>query len=158
MSIQNKTITVPVEAMGKPRMTQRDKFAKRPCVLTYRAYSDELRLKVGRIPDNIVGVSWVAYFAMPKSWSQEEKDKHRGELHQSKPDRDNVDKGILDTFINQDSVVAFGSLTKLWDDGAGARIELTFHYRDALTKPGTAGRDYVLNMQPKGRGTLKPGK
>ena len=29
--------------MGKPRMTQRDKWKKRPCVLRYHAFRDKMR-------------------------------------------------------------------------------------------------------------------
>ena len=34
----------PIIPLGKPRMTQRDKWAKRPAVLRYRAFKDECRL------------------------------------------------------------------------------------------------------------------
>ena len=36
-------IYIPVTPVSKPRMTQRDKWKKRPCVLRYRAYCDALR-------------------------------------------------------------------------------------------------------------------
>ncbi len=55
----------PIDVVGKPRMTQRDKWKKRPCVLRYRAFADELRLKVGPIDRVPYCVSWSAYIAMP---------------------------------------------------------------------------------------------
>jgi Holliday junction resolvase RusA-like endonuclease len=47
-----------------------------------------------------------------------------GQPHRAKPDRDNIDKAILDALFPDDSVVAEGYLCKLWDDGKGARIEI----------------------------------
>ena len=120
--------------MGKPRMTQRDKWKKRPCVMRYRAYKDELNLNISKYPDlvsdlesgDVIGVSWVAVLPMPKSWSKKKKLAMKGRYHRQKPDRDNIDKGILDAILKDDSGVAVGSMTKIWDDGEGARIMLEF--------------------------------
>jgi len=120
-----KNIVVPVSPMGKPRMTQRDKWKQRPCVMRYRAIKDEITLLVGRaIPEDVESLSWVAYFPMPKSWSKKKKDEHRGRFHRSKPDRDNVDKAILDALFKEDCRIASGTLEKRWDDGNGPRIKL----------------------------------
>lgn len=112
--------------MGKPRMTQQDKWIKRPCVLEYWDYKAAIRLVVGSLPADTHTVSWVAYFSMPKSWSKKKKARLAGERHQTRPDRDNVDKGILDALFDNDSRVSDGSLSKRWDDGDGARIELSW--------------------------------
>jgi Holliday junction resolvase RusA-like endonuclease len=85
-----------VEPMGKPRMTQRDKWAKRKVVVRYRSYADELRRQTQGIMASPIIVSWRAFFTIPESWSAKKKAALCGELHTSKPDRDNVDKGILD--------------------------------------------------------------
>jgi len=47
-----------------------------------------------------------------------------GQLHRQKPDRDNVDKGILDALWDEDSGIACGYLEKRWEDTDGPRIEL----------------------------------
>lgn len=39
--------------LPKPRMTQRDRWAKRPAVLRYRAFCDEVRLRAWRCPSAI---------------------------------------------------------------------------------------------------------
>jgi Holliday junction resolvase RusA-like endonuclease len=118
-------IIVPVEPVGKPRMTQRDKWVKRDCVLRYYRYKDNIRIFAGgRITDDYNKVSWKAYFTMPESWSNKKKDGMRGEYHMVKPDRDNIDKGILDALFRQDSHVCAGTLEKFWDDGKGARLEI----------------------------------
>lgn len=114
---------VAIEPIGKPRMTQRDKWKKRPVVMRYRAYADALRLNY-RGPLSPTRVSWKAYFTLPPSWSKAKKLAMAGTFHQAKPDRDNVDKGILDALFAKDQCIAFGTLAKYWDDGKGARIEL----------------------------------
>lgn len=111
--------------IGKPRMTRRDKWAKRPCVLRYREFADNLRACFDGV--DLAGVhalSWTAYFPLPASWSRKRRSALAGQGHQSKPDRDNVDKAILDALFDEDSGISHGTLTKLWDDGAGPRIEI----------------------------------
>ena len=118
-------ITIHIEPMGAPRMTQRDRWAKRPCVLRYHAFKDVLRASAaGFIPKDASSVSWKAYFPLTKSWSKKKKSELAGKPHQQKPDRDNIDKAILDSLFKEDSVIAFGTIAKYWDDGKGPRIEL----------------------------------
>jgi Holliday junction resolvase RusA-like endonuclease len=77
--------------------------------------------------DHISGVSsvsWVAYFPIPQSWSKKKKAEMAGQLHRQVPDRDNVDKAILDALFKDDSGIAAGHIEKRWDDGNGPRIEL----------------------------------
>jgi Holliday junction resolvase RusA-like endonuclease len=120
--------TIHGEPMGKPRMTQRDKWAKRPVVLRYRAFADHARASAPiDLPPFPESVSWTAYLPLPDSWSQKKKGAHAGRLHQSKPDRDNIDKAILDALWESDSCIAHGVVEKRWDDGKGPRIELTVY-------------------------------
>ena len=125
--MSKKTLTLHVKAMGKPRMTRQDKWKKRPPVMRYRAFATEVRKQAGdRIPLNINNLSWVAYLPIPKSWTQAKKDAQRGQLHLQTPDRDNIDKAILDALFKQDSAIATGTITKRWDDGKGVRIEMSW--------------------------------
>ena len=48
----------------------------------------------------------------------------RGRIHRAKPDRDNIDKSVLDALMQEDSGVACGLMIKRWDDGEGARLEI----------------------------------
>ena len=118
-------LMIVVVPMGKPRMTQRDKWAKRPEVVRYHEFRDTVRAKI-RDDDlsEATEVSWTAYFPFPKSWSQKKKESLAGCRHRSKPDRDNVDKAILDALFSEDCLVADGTIKKRWDDGKGPRIEL----------------------------------
>ena len=119
-------ITVYIKPVGKPRMTQRDKWAKRPCVLRYWAFSDEFKIRIGKssIYQTNGELSWKAVFAMPNSWSKSKKFLMKGLPHRQKPDRDNIDKAILDSLFKEDSNIHKGSIEKIWDDGKGERIEL----------------------------------
>jgi len=114
---------ITIKPMGKPRMTQRDVWKKRPCVMRYRAFCDDLRARVV-VPDDVAQLSWIAYLPMPKSWSKKKTDVMRGQPHRQRPDRDNIDKAILDALFKDDSGVYSGHIEKRWDDGKGMRLEI----------------------------------
>jgi Holliday junction resolvase RusA-like endonuclease len=89
-------------------------------------FADRIRTRFEGVPlSGVHSLSWTAYFPMPESWSKKRKLAMRSTGHYSKPDRDNVDKAILDALFEQDSGVSHGTLVKLWDDGNGPRIEIT---------------------------------
>lgn len=120
-----QNFTIWVTPMGKPRMTRRDKWAKRPCVQRYWAYKEALKAGCVGVHPRPLSVSWRVWFPLPKSWNKFKKATLAGKLHRYKPDRDNIDKGILDALWKDDSGIADGGMSKFWDDGNGARIELT---------------------------------
>lgn len=120
------TFTIPGAPLGKPRMTRRDKWKKRPCVLRYRSWADLARASAPReFGPEVVAVSWKAYMPLPASWSAKKKMTYRGQLHRQKPDRDNIDKAVLDALFQSDCGVATGKIEKRWDDGNGPRLEIT---------------------------------
>ncbi len=121
-------ITIPGEPVAKPRQTRSDRWRKRPCVMRWRAWADMARIcvkeQVGQLPDpkSILSLSWVAYFAPPATWSAKRKTAALGTLHRSRPDRDNLDKSLLDSLFEEDSAIACGVIRKVW--GMPARIEV----------------------------------
>lgn len=117
--------TVFVVPMGAPRMTKRDKWKRRPIVIRYRKFKDAIRAAAGIIPppEIILSLSWTAFFSPPASWSVKKRIAALGQLHRSKPDRDNIDKGILDALFEQDSGIASGQIEKRW--GEPSRLEVT---------------------------------
>ena len=119
-----KTIIVHGNPTGKPRQTQRDKWMKRPSVVKYREWADKAREAAGQLPDNPGTVNWTAYFEIPESWSKKKKKLMAGAFHRQKPDRDNVDKCVLDSLFSEDSGIHSGTMQKRWDDGNGPRIEI----------------------------------
>ena len=119
--------TIYIEVMGKPRMSRKDKWLNPPrdCVGRYWKYKDKLKEEMEGIDlSDCFCISWTAYFPIPKSWSKNKKEHMRGKWHQQKPDRDNIDKGILDALLPEDCMIASGSLQKHWDDGGGPRLIL----------------------------------
>lgn len=125
------TITMPGAAVGKPRMTQRDKWAKRDCVMRYRAWADHLRLLVhaiGGLPETerILDVSWVARFEPPKSTSKARRAGMIGQIHRVKPDRDNIDKAVLDVLFEKDQGIGCGTIRKEWAEQSSLTITITY--------------------------------
>jgi len=119
-------ITIYIKPIGKPRMTQRDRWAKRPCVMRYRAFADQMRAETASLDlRDVEKLSWLAVFALPKSWSKKKKEAMGGKPHRQRPDRDNIDKAILDSLFKDDSGIASGHIEKIWDDGKGERIIIT---------------------------------
>lgn len=122
--------TIGTQPLGKPRQSQRDKWAKRPRVVRYRAWADLARASAPKIlPVRPWRVDWIAYFAFPRSYSKKKRAALTGQLHDVKPDRDNIDKALLDALWKDDACVSVGCMEKRWDDGRGARLEVTVYAR-----------------------------
>lgn len=117
--------------IGKPRMTQRDRWAKRKCVLKYFDFKDKIKEETkDKLPEEIDNLSWIAFFPMPKSWSKKKKLEYAGKPHRQRPDRDNIDKAILDALFEEDSVIYRGTIEKRWEDNLGPRIMLIIETKD----------------------------
>lgn len=106
-----------IEPNTKPRMTRADKWKKRPCVLQYRAFCDELRLRAKMQRFELSGNYAISfYFAMPESWSKKKKAAMNGTPHQSTPDLDNLLKAINDALLEQDKIVYRFEAAKWWGE------------------------------------------
>lgn len=97
--------------MGKPRMTRRDRWLKRECVLRYRAQCDELRLRGVVLPETYL---LVCYLPMPRSWPASRRDAMDGQPHTSRPDRDNLDKALMDGLCPRDERLHDARVVKRW--------------------------------------------
>jgi len=109
----------------KPRMTRRDKWLKppRPAVARYRAFKDEVRLKM---PNDLgLNYSYIRfYIPVPKSWSKRKKaEVIRQQLHTGVPDLDNLLKALMDALYGSDSHIhtVFG-VSKCWSEHGGIEI------------------------------------
>lgn len=88
-----------VTPVPRPRMTQRDKWKKRPSVTRYFAYRDALQLLAAQarwLPGPALRLLFV--LPMAPSWSGAKKRRTAGTPHTQKPDLDNLVKGFLDCF------------------------------------------------------------
>ncbi len=90
----------------KPRMTQRDRWRKRPCVLRYRAFCDLVRFARIALPLSY-HVTFVLPTTDPRLW---------GESHDRTPDRDNLEKAFLDAWTSDDRRYASALVHKVWGE------------------------------------------
>ena len=104
----------------KPRMTQRDKWKKRPCVLRYRAFCDEARFKIKTLPERFDATF---YIPMPKSWSLSKCIQMVGMPHTVKPDLDNLLKALLDALWENDQELYECHIHKRWADKGAIEIK-----------------------------------
>lgn len=103
-----------ITPLGKPRMTRADKWKKRPEVLRYRAFCDEVRLNNVSLPES--GYHVIFVLPMPPSWSKKKRPLMDGKPHQQKPDKDNLEKALLDAIFGEDSHIWDGRVTKIWGE------------------------------------------
>ncbi len=108
-------ITFNITPTPKPRQTRADKWLKRPCVVRYRAYADELRLQAKQKGYKLEQTLYIKfYIPMPKSWSKKKKDLYQNEPHKQRPDIDNLLKAFMDALAVDDCFVWNVSAIKVW--------------------------------------------
>tara|TARA_Y100000310_G_C20613032_1_gene779039 strand:+ start:117 stop:566 length:450 start_codon:yes stop_codon:yes gene_type:complete len=128
--------------ISKPRMTQRDKWAKRPCVLQYWAWAQACWEAVAKekipeaLEESMVNgmaiptiVSITAVFGFPASYSKSKRLMLAGQPHLLKPDVDNIEKAVIDALFRKgDSHVWATHASKVWDNPAlgnqGPRVDV----------------------------------
>ena len=109
----NSGFVVDITPVPKPRMTRRDKWAKRDCVVRYFAFSQELNLKMPKDID-LNGYTLTFGIPMPKSWSKKKKAAHDGKPHKQRGDLDNYCKALLDALYLEDCHIHDVALKKVW--------------------------------------------
>ena len=108
-------LDVNIEPIGKPRMTQRDKWAKRACVERYYSFKDIIRLEAKKQKFELSNSFKVSFFVpMPKSWNKFKKAQMNFAHHQQKPDIDNMLKALMDSLLEDDSKVYEVTMSKIW--------------------------------------------
>ena len=112
---------IEIDPVAKPRMTQRDRWVKRPCTQKYWAFKDKLNQLVSaeELPERIHVVFQIP---MPKSWSAKKRASQIGQPHKVRPDTDNLMKAFKDAVFEEDSAIWDERGTKLW--GETGRIEI----------------------------------
>jgi len=102
----------PITPVAKPRMTQRDKWAKRPIVEQYFKFKDIIKSYKVHLPEMYAHVIFV--LPMPKSWSDKKKSEMCYQPHQQRPDVDNLFKALADAIYIDDSHIADVRISKEW--------------------------------------------
>jgi hypothetical protein len=60
---------------------------------------------------------------MPKSWSKKKRDAMRGQKHTQKPDKDNLEKALLDCIYDEDCAHWWsGPVFKIWGDNGSIAV------------------------------------
>lgn len=115
-----------IEPMGAVRQVRSDAWNKRPRVIRYRAFRDQLRFLAAKgkliIPDSNLHMRF--HIAMPKSWSRKKREEKRGTPHQSTPDLDNLIKAFFDALLKRDEQIHQYSADKRWAEKGAIEIEL----------------------------------
>ena len=115
----NNTTIYPIAPCAKPRMTQSDKWKKRKCTSAYWKFKDAVKKLRVRVPESHSHIIFI--LPMPKSWSEKKKAEMEGKPHQQTPDKDNLEKGLLDAVFGQDCHVWDSRVSKKWGE-SGAII------------------------------------
>ncbi len=106
--------------IGKPRMTQRDKWLKppRPEVLKYRLSCQAIQFFAAS--QNVLlkdEANIIFVLPMPSSWSNKKRLAMDGKPHQVKPDIDNMLKAVFDVLCPQgDQSIHSVVAKKIWGE------------------------------------------
>ena len=108
-------IVLNIDPCPKPRMTQQDRWKKRPRVVRYWQYKDKLRELNPEINWDPLSIHFV--MPMPKSWSKKKRKEMDGKPHITRPDLDNLIKAFQDAILDEDSQVwRYGKMIKTWGE------------------------------------------
>ncbi len=103
-------------------MTRSDRWKKRPAVMRYWAFVEQVRLENAKLPE--CGAVVTFFIQMPKSWTKKQRDLHYGTPHQQRPDLSNLIKALEDAIYGEDSHIwHYASVCKLWGVEGAIRIE-----------------------------------
>lgn len=100
-----------ITPIPKPRMTQKDKWKKRPATDRYWAFKDECLAKNVQVfcDDEITFV-----MPFPKGWSKAKRLMCDGSRHCVTPDIDNLLKALLDAVHEDDAHISSLYIEKIW--------------------------------------------
>ena len=104
-----------IKPVPKPRMTRSDAWKKRPCVMRYWEYKDELNKIAKEIDYQLKDTLNIIYMIpFPESYPKNKREELFFRPHQLKPDIDNLTKAFLDCLTKDDSNVWSINETKIW--------------------------------------------
>lgn len=138
-AVRSMTVRLAVTPVPKPRQTRADKWKKRPNVLAYRAFADELRLRWAQTRlRSLEGARITFWLPMPASWPKYKQEQSEGQLHRQRPDLDNLLKSVLDALYGEDSHIArLEGLEKRWGREGCIEITQEVSVKDQIEKHGS---------------------
>jgi len=120
-----------ITPVPKPRQTQSDRWKKRPCVVRYREFKDQIKALGLDVPET--GCRLIFVLPMPESWTKKKRAQMNGQPHQQRPDTDNMIKAVLDAVHAEDSQIYHVESLKFWGEAGAIIVEKT---RQALSFDG----------------------
>jgi Holliday junction resolvase RusA-like endonuclease len=116
-----REITFDINPMAAPRLSRKDGFNPSPAARRYFDFRDQIKAMAlqHRIMELPVAMGFIFRIPMPKSWSASKRSRYDGQVHQQKPDLDNLIKGITDSIAYKRSrddshVAVYLFAQKLW--------------------------------------------
>ena len=109
--------------VSKPRQTQADRWKKRPAVLRYRKFADEIREAAASnnfILSRTISIQFC--MPMPSSWSKKKRLLRDGSPHDVRPDLDNLIKAVCDALCEEDKYNYRITASKHWCNVGGIII------------------------------------
>lgn len=117
--------------LAAPRQSESDRWEPSERIKRYRTYcaklknlADDYERKGGIFLP--IPYKMIFYLPMAPSWSRKERERMFGEPHLQTPDKDNLEKGVLDAYFYQkkggDSHVWSGWAEKRWSIDGAIRI------------------------------------
>lgn len=109
-----------IDPVAKPRQTHSARWKKTPADEKYYRFKDEIKLLNASVPES----GWHVLFVikMPLSWTEKKKKAYDHMPHQQTPDKDNLEKALLDACFTDDKHIWDGRISKVW--GREGRIVL----------------------------------
>ena len=101
-----------IEPTTKPKISERDSWMKRPSVMKYLAFKDEVKNAGIELPDHGFKVEFV--LTMPNSWSKKKKDMMLGQPHMQKPTFNNLTRALSEAVFDDDSQIWNCHTIKRW--------------------------------------------
>ena len=112
----------PITPVPKPRMTRSDRWKKRPAVVRYWNFCDQIRQNDVKLP--VFGAVVVFNLPMPWSWNTKKRQAHNGKPHQQRPDLSNLLKALEDACYGEDCCIwHYAAVEKRWAVDGSISIE-----------------------------------
>lgn len=101
-----------IDPCTKPRMTRSDRWKVRPATTKYWAFKDEVKRLWIELAEEGKHITFI--IPMPKSWSKKKKLEMDWKPHQQTPDKDNLEKALMDAIYDDDCRIWDSRVSKRW--------------------------------------------
>lgn len=123
-----ESIILNITPIPKPRMVKSDAWKKRPCVVAYWQWKNQLNIAANQVglhdlPES--GFHVIYHLPMPGGWTKKKRALMNGKPHQSKPDGDNLQKALQDCLCKTDQHIWDFRVTKLWAEKGAIEIKMS---------------------------------